>query len=285
MRRLLSLALAAGLLGPTLLQAADLAKIERTIAKPPVLQTKSPRYCLLVCGPQGEGRAWLVVDGPKLYLDKNGDGDLTQAGEAHEALRDPETKQEPEPQGYREFAGEVQIAGERDAGGKPVVYRVELAMLGEAGSYVTIKSPGRAQVAFPQFASRAADAPVIHVGGPLEILLSDSQLVRGKKGTDLRVQVATPGIGKDAAAALANDELDPAIRPELEIEFPAQEAGGSPIRQKLVLADRCCGSLFHGPVPIPAEAGDGKARLTIRFPAWKEGPPARTFELPLADKK
>jgi len=41
----------------------DLNKIERTIAKEPVYQTKSPRYCLLVFGPEAKTRVWLVLDG------------------------------------------------------------------------------------------------------------------------------------------------------------------------------------------------------------------------------
>src|SRR5712692_5878487 len=57
----------------------DLAKIERTIAKEPVYQTKTPQYCLLVLGPEAKTHMWLVLDGKVLYVDRNGDGDLTGA--------------------------------------------------------------------------------------------------------------------------------------------------------------------------------------------------------------
>lgn len=263
---------------------ADLSKIERTIAKAPKISTDNPRYCLLAFGPAAKARVWLVVDGRKLYLDRNADGDLTQAGETLEAIRDPDTKQEPDEQGYREFRGEVQIPGDLDAAGKQVSHHVEVWMLNEAGSYLTVKIGDREHVSYPQFASKPADAPLLHVGGPLEILLADSRLARGKKSTDLRVQVATPGMGKDTAAALSNEKLDPAIRPELEVEFPAPP-GGIPLKMKLALTERCCGSLFHGHVPVPEGAGEGKARLTVSFPAWKDGPPARTFELPLEERR
>ena len=39
-------------------QAADLTKIERTIAKEPKYQGK-PKYCLLVFGPEAKFRVWL----------------------------------------------------------------------------------------------------------------------------------------------------------------------------------------------------------------------------------
>src|SRR5262245_46854775 len=60
--------------------SADLTKIERTIAKEPVYQTKTPKYCLLVFGPEAKMRVWLVLDGKDLYVDRNGDGDLTGSG-------------------------------------------------------------------------------------------------------------------------------------------------------------------------------------------------------------
>src|SRR6516162_9673546 len=67
------------LLAP-LAQAADLAKIERKIAKEPAYQTKTPKYCLLVFGLAAKTRVWLVQDGDTLYVDRNGNGDLTEDG-------------------------------------------------------------------------------------------------------------------------------------------------------------------------------------------------------------
>src|SRR6516225_2443750 len=72
--------LAAVLLIAPLAQAADLAKIERKIAKEPAYQTATPKYCLLVFGLDAKTRVWLVQDGDTLYVDRNGDGDLTEEG-------------------------------------------------------------------------------------------------------------------------------------------------------------------------------------------------------------
>src|SRR5262249_22100451 len=61
--------------------AADLSKIDRAIAKEPIYQSKSPKYCLLVFGPDAKFRVWLVHDGNVLFVDRNGNGDLTDQGE------------------------------------------------------------------------------------------------------------------------------------------------------------------------------------------------------------
>jgi hypothetical protein len=63
----------------TPLTAADLQKIDRTIAKEPTFKTK-PRYGLLVFGPKAKTRIWLVLDGDVLYVDRNGQGDLADKG-------------------------------------------------------------------------------------------------------------------------------------------------------------------------------------------------------------
>ena len=56
--------------------SADLAAVDRALTKEPKYQS-APRYCLLVFGPEAKTRVWLVVDGDTLYVDRNGDGDLT----------------------------------------------------------------------------------------------------------------------------------------------------------------------------------------------------------------
>src|SRR5262249_8243904 len=72
--------------------AVDLSTIDRTIAKDPAYQSKSPKYCLLVFGPEARTRVWLVFDSvpdplnpgnaqDHLHVDRNGNGDLTEQGE------------------------------------------------------------------------------------------------------------------------------------------------------------------------------------------------------------
>src|SRR5262245_52809458 len=69
--------------------ASDLSKIERTIAREPAYKGK-PAYCLLVFGPKASTRVWLVQDGDRLYVDRNGNGDLTDKGEQLTARKLPD---------------------------------------------------------------------------------------------------------------------------------------------------------------------------------------------------
>src|SRR5919201_6149627 len=64
----------------SLASAADLSQHDRCINKEPAYRTK-PKYCLLVFGPEAKTKVWLVQDGGTLYVDKNGNGDLTEPGE------------------------------------------------------------------------------------------------------------------------------------------------------------------------------------------------------------
>src|SRR5881628_3847633 len=68
--------------------AAGAPKIDRTLVKEPAYRTKAPRYGLLLFGPDGKDRVWLVHDGDTLYVDRNGNGDLTEPGEAVAAKKD-----------------------------------------------------------------------------------------------------------------------------------------------------------------------------------------------------
>ena len=64
-------------------------KVDRAIGKQPSYRT-TPRYCLLLFGPEGKSRVWLVLDGDTLYVDKNGNGDLTEPGEAVKSADAPD---------------------------------------------------------------------------------------------------------------------------------------------------------------------------------------------------
>src|SRR5687767_13811826 len=59
----------------------DLTGIRRAVDKEPAYESKAPRYCLLAIGPEAGFRVWLVLDGELLYVDRNGNGDLTEEGE------------------------------------------------------------------------------------------------------------------------------------------------------------------------------------------------------------
>jgi hypothetical protein len=103
----ISLALAAGMLLVGSTKAQPLI-IDGGPKKEPVYQT-APKYLLLAFGPNATARVWLVLDGDRLFVDRNGNGDLTEPGEKIapklDKLRDPAEF------GYRFEIGDVEVDG------------------------------------------------------------------------------------------------------------------------------------------------------------------------------
>jgi hypothetical protein len=131
---------------------------------------------------------------------------------------------------------------------------------------------------------RPQDVPVIWLGGPLHMILEaeGTTLVPGKR-LEMYVSVGT-FLSKESGRKLLYWEAPEGLHPTVEIEFP-RKGGGPPIKSTFTLKERCCGSQFHGPVLVPAEAGEGKARIEMSFAEWKEGLVApRSGWLPVAEQ-
>src|SRR5262249_27485138 len=78
-------------------RAVDYDKIDRKLVKEPAYTQQAPatvllrairgvpqdrpKYALLLFGREAKVRVWVVLHGDGLYLDRNGDGDLTGADE------------------------------------------------------------------------------------------------------------------------------------------------------------------------------------------------------------
>src|SRR4051812_10814695 len=70
--------------------AADVNPTPFSVIAPPTKEPaykSAPQYMLLCFGMKAETKIWLVLDGDRLYVDRNGDGDLTQPGEAVEGVK------------------------------------------------------------------------------------------------------------------------------------------------------------------------------------------------------
>ena len=61
--------------------AIDYDKVARPLVKEPAYKTKKPSYALLLFGPEAKLVVWAVLDGETVYIDRNGNGDLTDDGE------------------------------------------------------------------------------------------------------------------------------------------------------------------------------------------------------------
>jgi hypothetical protein len=253
--------------------AADLEKLDRTIKKEPVYQTKSPRYALLVFGPQAKDRVWLVHDGDTLYVDRNGNGDLTETGKKVIAKGDKE--RDPEEGSYQFEAGELRIGGRIHKGLKVGAWpltllgdrmlkhsnaKAALAADPKTRSYalsLAVEKPlfkgqgvgGRTvQIAgyldgngVLLFANKPADAPVIHFEGPLQITLyGEKPTLTLGRSNDLFLAVGTPGQGPGSFASLGYEDTIPSRAiPKVEIMFPPRQKGDPPLRETYELKERC----------------------------------------------
>src|SRR5215831_18005653 len=102
----------------------DLTKIERTIAKEPVYQSKSPSYGLLVFGPEAKSRAWVVLDGDILYVDRNCNGDLTEAGKRL-VIKNPKRNLDKKKPGMSSAVDSVSVViKDRDGGKHRLTFRL-----------------------------------------------------------------------------------------------------------------------------------------------------------------
>ncbi|MCI0357844.1 MAG: hypothetical protein L0211_05070 [Planctomycetaceae bacterium] len=203
----------------------DLTKVDRSIAKEPVYKNK-PKYCLLVFGPEAKIRVWLVQDGDKdsdvMYVDRNGNGDLTEEGER--------LKGTPDSEGFlfsltlpAEIAGDWRWIGltrryDRLGGGY-------MALLDPAASanyhYVAYYQSLVPKCCYRDvklsFADWPQEAPIIHVGGPLAILLDNPRLTlpRGRESL-LAIHLGTPGVGQ-GTTVFPGDERPGKARAELRL--------------------------------------------------------------------
>jgi hypothetical protein len=212
-----------------------LARTERHITREPPY-TSAPKYGVLVLGPELKTRVWLVVDGDTLYVDRNGNGDLTNPGE--------------------------RVGGSRIYGEPVVVFTDEglVRWSGRAGTLslmrslkpddtydqVTLSIDGKTYQSAAyhedgalQFAAQPQEAPVIHFDGPLAVTLLMPEWQRDDPTLDVRCWIGTWGVGRGAFAALEHERVPANVHPVAEIEYPNRTRGAPPIRAKYVLKQRC----------------------------------------------
>jgi hypothetical protein len=253
--------------------AADLKAVDRTIRKEPAYRSKSPRYGLLVFGPEAKDRVWLVHDGDTLYVDRNGNGDLTGPGEAIPAKADKDRN--PDEFGYSFEIGELRVGGRvhkgLGVGATPLTLypdeiknqpnaKVALAADPKARGYsvsLNVDRPGFRGMGIDDrtvvmagpidvngallFADKPADAPIIHLDGPLQVTVyGEKPTLKLERGVDFVLAVGTPGLGAGTLAMLAyQDTIPDAVVPHVEVLFPAVKADDPPVRELYELKERC----------------------------------------------
>ncbi len=258
---------------PPSASALDLTRIERVIVREPDYQTTTPRYALVVLGPEATSRVWLVVDGDHLYVDRNGNGDLTESDELVAGNRSKDGQ-----------VARFHVKGLNAWDGQTADLRIVLT--GETNFYdalaLTLDGVPYQSVSFDnegsfRFADSAAQAPIVHFGGPLHMSLRIDQSLRRGTKSSVMTMIGSRGLGDGAFAALDFPRVPEGIHPVADIELPNPVEGAAPIRVRLPLDHRCCTCNFQGELPVPPVLGPGKARLLLSFPDWKEANVAPIF--------
>jgi hypothetical protein len=258
---------ACALLNPA--RAADLKTVPRTLAKEPAY-TGKPAYCLLAFGLEATTRVWVVRDGDTVYIDRNGNGDLTEAGEMVKGK--PEVDED---ENMKSTVTEFALGDLPKVGGKQLYselalgsYRFEpktkdlqgnewhklsLLLAAPASSVsappahgATAPSLASTQVAVLPFAAKAADASVVHLDGPLTIRIPPNAkdepcefLLGTEEDQQITVQIGTLGLGAGTWAPLGYEAVAEDVHPQAEITYPPAKAGGTPITVKFALDERC----------------------------------------------
>jgi hypothetical protein len=222
----------------------DLPTITRKLAKEPKY-IHAPKYFLLVFGPEAKTGVWCVLDGKKtLYVDRNGNGDLTEEDERF--VLNEEEKQF--------LVGDIT---ERDGKTRHRNLRVrppaDPVQKGSDG-YVLIEVEinGRyimfTTIEMNQAMARPQDAPVRHLGGPLSVDFSSKdydKLVRGKSGQLVTIVIGTfdprPKNGSGDARVFVDHRkgVPQEIHPVAEITYPGATLGATRIVNKELMTDRC----------------------------------------------
>jgi hypothetical protein len=246
----------------------DLSRIDRALRKELAYQTK-PKYCLLVFGPEAKTRVWLVLDGGRLYMDRNGNGDLTEAGERVDAMKGDGTS--PEDGVFYFEAGDIpdgtlthknlrlsvmklDYLAQRDDAVKGLLAKepqfrgytlgVDVALPGWKGAGLG----GRVEQAvffrdvhgFLRFADKPQDAPVVHFGGPWQVTLFERPEVLTGREADIYLAVGTPGRGPGTSAYVNYEGvIPPTAYPKVQISYPPKVAGEPPLRELYELKQRC----------------------------------------------
>jgi hypothetical protein len=289
----------------------DLSKIERSIAKEPVYQSE-PHYALLVFGPQAAHRSWMVMDGNDvMYLDRNGNGDLTEPEERMELDREATMKV-----GIAEGSGYSglnvfqigAVAGvklrfdfwvrKRDYVPKDEwernIMRERAVNHWENGTLLKIAADG-SQVQNPLLmATKPGDAQITHFDGPLTFGLrsgTGQKLKPWPESTTFDVRIGTPALSprnypRRLFSPLGVSELPADVHPNAVFEYTAKKPGDAPIVQTVKIDNRCCGDSLYASISVPREAGEGVARVSLTYVTdGKLFVHPATFEVPVGGQR
>ena len=262
------------------ISAADLTQIDRTIAKEPAYQGK-PKYCLLVFGPEAKFRVWVVRDGNVTYVDRSGNGDLTEARNKIERTKGFVVKEITDPNDRTTYKN-LSIV-ERGNG-----FSVSVDCGNKSFQSFSLEGGKR-----PQFADRSADAPILAINGPLTVGVLEFNQRQDIAGYSIyvTVHIGTQGLGDGTFLSLNRKAIPAKTFPTAQIEVPDPDPTKPALVSRLVLDETDgdgCPYCFSKQLRLAKMAEQGKIKVTLSFADWKEGkvvPATREFPIALPKRK
>jgi hypothetical protein len=223
-------------------QAVDYARIDRSFTKEPAYQSKSPQYALFLFGSEAKLRVWFVLDGLTVYVDRNGDGDLTAKDERFAKLEDCKNVTLAEPDGKtRYLISSIGSYKDEKLERQHVMVNVEITGPIAYKQYCDVELVGSAR-----------EARIAHFHGPLSIgprtilwkVPPELALKTGENPTDLNAVIGTMdarhGCWVVVCTHLDNKSAFPTgVVPVVDIQFPSRQAGGNPVKKRYAL-DKFC---------------------------------------------
>ena len=222
-----------------------------------------------------------MQDGDTLYVDRNGNGDLTEDGKR--------VKLKQQGDSYRSFeAGDLTIGGLTHSGPSVSQMKASPELVGNDQEWERIKKSGPEPWTWwlrftaertvddkrdlPRklgyvingdgagmllFADKPQDAPIIHLNSPFTLGLQDrkQRLIAGNK-TMLQIGVGPQGVGPGTFAfALYPNTIPNDAYPEAEITFPRKSAGAGADQTQIHAQGALLRQLPGGPGSGPRECG------------------------------
>lgn len=224
-----------------LARAVDYSQLDRTIKKEPAYRM-SPKYALLLFGPEAKLRVWVAVHGETIYLDRNADGDLTGKEERFARMKDSWGVQISDPDGRTRYVIDyISVSHDKE----------------QARDFLDVGIDIQGPLPYRQYGTvelrkRPGEAKVAHFHGPLTICPEMSNwtvsetlaLVTGDKPTELRAHVGTFNAEHGCWVVVRSHNKDESafrqgVFPVVDVEFPPKTQGGEPIRKRYEL-DKFC---------------------------------------------
>lgn len=243
MLRTLHISMLVGLLWAAPAAAVDYDKIDRSIGKEPAYAGQ-PEYALLLLGAEARRRVWVVVDGETIYIDRNGDGDLTAPDERFAKSEDCKQLDISEPGGDKKYVID-RLKIHRDKSDKwPPTLMAHI----DVGP-----SPSFQQYCDARLGANPAEAALAHFDGPLAIgpntiswkVPPETVLSTGAKPDDLFAQIGTMSERHKCWVVVVSHKwmtgccFPDGVRPRVVVEFPARQPGDPPVIERYTLDSFC----------------------------------------------